>query len=138
MTIMSLKTWKQHLNINIFKYACVGGVCTILDLAVFAIFAKALNYHYVLVSSTGFALATLLNYLLCIRFVFQSGRRFSRRSEIVSLYVVSLIGLLLNQVVLVLFVEMFRTEMLLSKILATGAVFLWNYFSRSIYVFGKG
>ena len=51
---------------------------------------------------------------------------------------VSLIGLLLNQLVLVLFVEIFRAEMLLSKILATGAVFLWNYFSRSIYVFGKG
>ena len=35
------------------------GCVPILDLAVFAIFAKALSYHYVLVSSTGFALATL-------------------------------------------------------------------------------
>ena len=81
---MSFETWKQHLNINIFKYACVGGVCTVLDLSVFAVFAKVLSYNYILVSSTGFALATLLNYVLCIKFVFQSGRRFSRRSEIVS------------------------------------------------------
>ena len=134
---MNFKKLRQHVNLNIFRYACVGGVCTIFDLSVFMLFAKYLGYNYILVSSTGFAIATFLNYMLCIRFIFESGARFTKYSEITSIFTVSLLGLLFNQFALFFSVEVLGVEMFLSKVFATGAVFLWNYFSRSAYVFSK-
>lgn len=125
------------LNSNIFKYTCVGGVCTVFDLSAFLIFAKLLGFNYIFVSSVGFAIATLLNYYLCIRFIFLSGTRFNKKKELATIYFVSFIGLLFNQLTLLCFVEVLGIEILLSKIGATAVVFLWNYFVRSFYVFSK-
>lgn len=134
---MNFKKLRQHVNLDILRYACVGGVCTIFDLSVFAFFAKYLGYNYILVSSAGFAIATFFNYVLCIRFIFESGVRFTKYAEISSIFIVSMLGLLFNQLALFFCVEVFGVEMFLSKVFATGAVFLWNYFSRSAYVFSQ-
>ena len=123
------------MNFNIIKYFFVGGICTLLDLSLFYVFAKVLHYNYLIVSSIGFTLAVLLNYALCIKYIFQSGVRFSKNAEIVSVFLVSFMGLALNQGVLFCFAALLGTDILLSKIIATGAVFFWNYFSRSAYVF---
>lgn len=121
---------------TMLRYACVGGVAACVDIAFFAIFAKGLGYPYLWVAAYGFLLATLVNYLLSRRFVFTSSRH-GRMTEIGLVYLVSLLGLGLHQMILFWMVEHAAAGLITSKLIATGTVFLWNYLTRKYYVFAE-
>ena len=117
------------------RYFWVGACAALLDLAFFVLFHNLLGLNYLAVGVAGFVLATLLNYLLSIRWVFTSGARFGRGMEITSVYVVSLVGLALHAFVLYAAVESLALPPLLAKLLAIGLVFFWNYSARRYFVF---
>ena len=52
------------------------------------------------------------------------------------MFMVSGIGLVLNQAILAFCVESLKLSLLFSKLAATGVVFFWNYFARRVLVFG--
>ena len=120
---------------KLIRYGFVGGAAALVDWIIFAIFAKYLEYNYLVVATFGFFLATLVNYLLSIRFVFVSGARFNRTQETTLVYVVSGIGYLVNQLTLWTCHEIFGVELMLSKIIATGTVFFWNFGMRAQLIF---
>jgi putative flippase GtrA len=114
----------------------VGGVAACVDIGLFMLFARYLGLPYQPVAAATFTIATLVNYVLSVRYVFVSGARFGRKSEIVLVYVVSAVGLGLNALMLWGAVELARVSLLVAKLLATGTVFFWNYFARRHLVFG--
>lgn len=120
---------------RIIKYFFVGGAAAVVDIGIFFVFAKLLGYNYMAVGCVGFILATAVNYVLSIRFVFQSGVRFGKKTELAVIYAVSLIGLGLNQTILFTLVEKVGVELMLSKLAATFGVFLWNFSARNFIVF---
>jgi putative flippase GtrA len=120
---------------RLVRYFFVGGAAAALDISIFFFFAKVLSLNYLMVGAIGFLLATLLNYVLSIRHVFESGVRFGRRAEIFWVYLISIVGLSVNQMVLYTCVAMFKFELMLSKLLATIVVFFWNYAARRYFVF---
>lgn len=119
------------------RYFLVGGAAACVDIGLFLLFAKGFGLPYLRVAAASFVIATLVNYLLSVRFVFRSGQRFGRRWEIAMVYLVSGVGLALNQLILFVCVEMVQLGLLLSKLTATGAVFFWNYFARRFLIFGS-
>jgi len=120
---------------KIVRYFFVGGAAAALDISIFFVFAKLAGFNYLAVGCVGFIFATMLNYALSVRHVFQSGVRFSRRKELLLVYVVSIIGLAINQFALFTFVSQFSMELMLSKVAATLTVFLWNFAARNYFVF---
>jgi putative flippase GtrA len=121
---------------RIARYFAVGGVAACVDIGLFMLFAQHFGLPYLRVSAASFVVATLVNYLLSIRFVFVSGKRFRRRWEVALVFLVSAIGLVLNQAILAFCVESLALSLLFSKLAATGVVFFWNYFARRVLVFG--
>jgi len=121
---------------TVIKYACVGGIAACVDIGFFALFAKLLEYSYLWIAAFGFLLATWVNYHLSIIFVFADQRR-KRATEIGLVYLVSLLGLGLNQVILFWCVEKAEGELMISKLIATGSVFIWNYLARKYYIFAE-
>jgi putative flippase GtrA len=117
------------------RYFVAGGIAGLFDFLFFLLFNTLLGFYYLWVGISGFILATFINYWLSILFVFNSGARFSRRTEIISVYVVSLVGLLLHALILAIAIEKFVLPGPIAKILATGSVFIWNYTARHYYVF---
>ena len=122
---------------KIFRYFVVGGVAACVDIGFFFLFAKLAGFNYLIVAPLGFILATGVNYLLSVRHVFRSGVRFTRGREIFLVYVISAVGLLVNQAVLYGLVDLARMELMLSKLIATGTVFFWNYCARNYYLFAS-
>jgi putative flippase GtrA len=118
------------------RYFAVGGAAACVDIGLFMLFAKVMGLPYLRVAAATFIVATLVNYLLSVRFVFVSGRRFRRRWEITLVYAVSLVGLALNQAILSVSVEFAHFGLLYAKLTATGIVFFWNYLARRLFVFG--
>lgn len=85
--------------------------------------------------AVGFIIATAVNYFLSIRFVFESGVRFGFQKEISLVFLISLIGLGVNQAALYLGIGILGWDMLFIKLCATGAVFFWNFGARSQFIF---
>lgn len=117
------------------RYFIVGGFAATFDLLFFLAFCTWLGFNYLFVGMFGFILATLINYALSIRWVFESGLRFGPKKEIAAVYLVSTIGLGLHLLFLYVLVSQLGMYELTSKIIATGLVFLWNYSARHYYVF---
>jgi putative flippase GtrA len=120
---------------RVARYILVGGIAAIVDISIFFVFARHLGFNDLAVGAIEFSVATLVNYILSITHVFKSGVRFGRTQEIFWVYLVSLIGLLFNQIVLYLTIEPLGMEMMLGEILVTGSVFFWNYLSRQHLIF---
>ena len=122
---------------EIARYLVAGSLAAAVDFALFAVLAAYLRFDYLAVGCFTFVAATYANYVLSVRFVFESGVRFQRRQEIALVFLVSALGLVLNQAVLFVGVEWARLDILISKLCATGTVFAWNYNARSRFVFRR-
>ena len=127
---------RQHFN-NMVKYIFVGGAATCVDLSLFLVFAVWLGLNYLVIGGVGFLIATWVNYLLCIRFVYASGTRFSSRGEVVGVYLVSSGGLILHELLLYFAHESFGLHIFLAKVAAIGLVFFWNLSLRNFYIFAS-
>ena len=120
---------------KIIKYFFVGATAALTDISLFYIFAKLLGYNYLIVAFFSFITATLVNYILSIKYVFKSGIKFSKKKEISLIYAISGIALIINQVSLYILIDLITVEMTLSKVIATIITFFWNYFIRKNYIF---
>lgn len=120
---------------KLIKYFFVGGTAAVLDISIFYFFAQRLGYNYLIVAPVGFILATLLNYYLSIKIVFQKGSRFSPGLELLAIFAVSTFALAINQLCLYCSIDILHINKMISKIGATGVVFFWNYFLRKNFVF---
>lgn len=119
----------------LFKYLLVGGAAASLDIGIFSFFSGYCGWPWMPVSIASFILATLLNYFLSIQFVFESGAKYKRAQEILGVFIISTIALAVNQGILFVAIEIFQLNLILSKILATGTVFFWNFLGRKYFVF---
>jgi putative flippase GtrA len=122
---------------SIIRYLGISSIGAVIDFSIFFVFAKLLMYNYLWVAGFGFVIATLINYELCVRFIFERAVRFDKHQELVLIYIVSGIGLLLTQIILYLLISQANVELMISKITAMGVVFLWNYISRKYFIFNK-
>ena len=120
---------------KLLRYSFVGGVAAAVDLGIFIVGVRVLEFAWFFVAISSFILATAVNYLLSIRCLFDSGVRFRTRTEVSLVFLVSGIGLVVTQSVLWLLIETAGIEEVVSKCLATGTVFAWNYAARSRYIF---
>ena len=57
--------------------------------------------------------------------------------EIVSVYVASLIGLLLNLLIMWVAVDLFSCNEMVSKVVATAIVFAYNFLIRKLVIYKK-
>lgn len=128
--------WRSDVATAARKYLLVGGVSAILEWSIFAFFLYVLEQHYLVSGTFSFLLATAANYFLSIRFVFGTGRR-ARSHRIFLLYVVSAIGIVFNLGVLAVGIDLMGIHEMAAKVLATGAVFGWNFIARYYFVFQK-
>jgi len=120
---------------RLLRYFIVGGISATVDLSIFIVAVKGFQQNWFFVAICSFFVATTINYMLSVHYIFQSGIRFSKGGEVSLVFLVSGLGLLINQSVLWLLIESTGIDEVLSKILATGTIFFWNYAARSSFIF---
>lgn len=120
---------------RLFRYFFVGGAAAAMDFSIFFFLVKIVGAPWFSAALLSFVVATTANYLLSIRFVFVSRARFHRGHEIALVFIVSAVALIVNQSILWLTIERLGLNLLISKIAATGAVFLFNFACRHYFIF---
>ena len=123
------------MKLTLARYFLVGGTAAAVDYAIFFTAVTGLGFPWFPVAIFSFIIATLTNYLLSIRFVFESRVRFRRRDEIVLVFAVSAMAMALNQFILWTTIDVLGFNLLLSKVIGTGTVFLFNFTCRHYFIF---
>ena len=112
------------------KYILVGGICTSLDFLVLYLLVNYFALNYVLSSIFSFSFAVLLNYYLCTIWIFKIRKINNKYKEILFYILISIVGLLLNSGFIWFFTETFSLQFLLSKVVVTPIVLMWNFLGR--------
>jgi len=121
---------------KLVRYFFVGGAAAATDFALFALGVVVLGEeHWFAAGMFSFIVATAVNYALSIRIVFVAGVRFTRTHEIMLVFLVSLVGLAVNQTALWFFYKLAGVHILISKCLATATAFVWNFIGRNNFIF---
>lgn len=117
---------------KIISYFFVGGMSAVIEWIVFWIVNSFLDYNIAVVIS--FLLATLFNYYLGKVLTFKNNKH--SKKDIISIYIVSGIGLIFNILLMNIFIQIMHfSNEIIAKILSTGLVFIWNYISRRIFIY---
>lgn len=141
----------KKLMEQIIKFGFVGVLCFLID------FAISTGLFHLLINGTtrnvatavggffGFTISVVVNYILSMKFVFERKEDMSRKKEFVIFVILSLIGLGLNEVLLLACSVGYEASELLktlndtlwfaiSKIFATAVVMVYNFISRKIFL----
>ncbi len=82
-----------------------------------------------------FSLAVVVNYVLCLVFVFNNAQNGFK--QVVIFVITSFIGLFLNQLVMWIFVEILLLHYMIAKIGVTGIVMIWNFVTKKMALKGS-
>lgn len=137
----------KKLIAQLLKFGVVGGISFIVDFTVYAVLANVIGVHYLIAGVCSFVVSVTVNYLLSMRFVFESKDDMKKTTEFVIFVVLSLIGLGLNSVILYICVDLIYENWiwlnqwlgvdlmkLAAKIIATAIVMVYNFVSRKIFL----
>ncbi len=121
---------------SIVIYFFVGGVSFLANFGVFLMFVDLLGLHWLTANVAGFVAGTLMNYVLSIRFVFESRIFLRRHPEVFLTVIVSVFGVAMETLLIHLGHDVMNFALSLSKVCAAGVVFFWNYGARRFLIFG--
>ena len=114
------------------KFAVVGITSLMVDY-VFMVFLtenSAFGLDYFQACAFSYTLSVFVNYVLSMRYVFQGREDMGKVKEASIFFMLSLVGLLLNQVIMWVAVEVFQIYYVIAKLLSTLLVTNYNFISR--------
>lgn len=117
------------------RYVAVGGIAFIIDFLVLN-GALALAQHYIVATSVAFMAGLLVNYCLCVLWVW-NGTQARSFKDVFIFSLIGVGGLLLTLGLMWLAVDVFSWDVRISKISIAAVVLLWNFGLRKIFVFFK-
>lgn len=131
---MENKNPKINENVRQFMlYLIVGGGATLVEWVLFHFLNGRFKIHYMISTSIAFAISTFANWAFGRLLMFQANQ--SVFKELVKIYLTAIAGLLMNLVIMWLAIEQFGIDEMLSKIIATGIVFFWNFLIRKFLIY---
>ncbi len=127
------KIKNNKLLMQILKFGIVGGTAFIVDYGIFTILSQFLNIHYLIASIISFSISVIYNYILSIKWVFDVSKKQTTK-EFAIFVILSVIGLGLNSLIMYISVDLLNIHEMISKILATAIVMVYNFITRKIFI----
>ena len=119
---------------QIIRFGLVGFLCFFIDYGLLLALTELAGFHYLVSGALSFAVSVVVNYLLSMKFVYEARARENRTGEFITFVLLSLVGLLINQLVMWVVVEFLGIWYQLAKIGATAIVMVYNFVSRKIII----
>ena len=120
--------------VQLFLYLIVGGLATLVEWGAFYELNQRLTVHYMAATALAFALSTFANWGFGRLILFRVSNQ-NTWFELVKIYAVSIIGLLFNIGIMYVEVDKLMMYEMLSKMIATGIVFIWNFLIRKLVIY---
>ena len=145
----------EKLMQQILKFGAVGIFCFAIDFVITNGVAALLRSGMGMSTGRaaligafwGFVISVIVNYLLSMKYVFERKEDMSRKKEFVIFTILSLVGLVLNEAIIKVSIDVIYENSLWlqsllgpalvtagAKIVATGIVMVYNFITRKIFL----
>ncbi len=121
---------------ELIRFCLVGGISFLIDFGLLYVLTTFGGIHYLYSSGISFTVSVLINYWLCVHFVFVTAKEQSA-FQATLFFGSSLVGLGINQFCMWLFVDVVGIYFMIAKIIATIIVTAWNYVAKRKAVYGN-
>lgn len=131
---------KRNIVGQFLRYFVTGGLAFVVDFGAFALALYCFEIHYLLANLIGLMFGNVVNYLLSLGWVFSAEKRKMEKHRIIEIIVfvaISLVGMGLNELLMLLMVGFAGLNEMLSKIVAAGIVLVYNFLARKFILFHK-
>lgn len=119
---------------QLIKFGLVGIICFFIDYFLMIVLTELGNVNYLFSSGISFSISVIVNYILSMRFVFKSKEKVNKAWEFFVFVFLSIVGLGLNEVMMWFIVEKMGIFYMLSKIVVTIIVMIYNFITRKIFL----
>jgi putative flippase GtrA len=120
--------------LKFLKFCAVGFSGMIIDFGTTWLLKEKLKVNKYIANSCGFILAASSNYMLNRIWTFESHRQ-QIVSEYFSFIGISVVGLVLNNIIVYFLSDKLKWNFYLSKIFAIGVVIIWNFGMNFLFTF---
>ncbi|QUF83047.1 GtrA family protein [Clostridium butyricum] len=124
----------KNLINQIIKFGIVGVLAFLIDYVLLFLLVEYLGMYYLISSAISFTVSVVFNYICSMKFVFARRDDISKKKEFIVFLILSIVGLLINQAMMWIMVEKLLIYYMISKIIVTGIVMIWNFISRKIFL----
>ncbi len=121
--------------IQLFRYTFVGGAAFMVDFTTLFILTEFFKVYYLISAGIAFLFGVIVNYSLSISWIFNTRRFKNKWIEFGIFAFVGVVGLGLNEIFIWFFTEHVHFYYLISKLVSTAFVYLWNFFARKYILF---
>jgi len=125
----------QLLLTNDFLKFIISGVLSVcIEFFILIVLVESFHVNYLIANTVSFIITNIFNYLLSRLWVFgKSDRRI--RYELLLFFSTTTVGLLINQLIMWLMVDVYVVNYKMAKLAAIVIVVLWNFWSKKFLVF---
>lgn len=135
MNINELKSNKKIMEI--FRFVVTGGLSFVVDYGILVGLTTGLGVNYLISSAISFTVSVIVNYFLCVLWVFDGADKSNDKKVVVMFVGSSVIGLVFNQILMYLFVSVFGIFYMIAKVITTLIVMVWNYVAKKMALVRK-
>lgn len=119
------------------KFGVVGAIAFLIDYGVLMLLSQVIGMDPVISASISFVVSVVFNYVASMHYVFTRRDDISRRREFTIFVILSAIGLVINEIIMVIGVNVLGDSALMvtiTKLVATAIVMVWNFVSRKMWL----
>jgi dolichyl-phosphate beta-glucosyltransferase len=116
------------------KYATVGVTGTALDVGSLYVFVDLLHIPVLVAAALSFILAVVNNFVLNKIWTFRNNSR-NFRKQFIKFFLVSVVGLVLTEIFMAMFVYLLDIWYILSKLITSVIVLTWNFLANKNWTF---
>lgn len=124
----------KKLIAQFMKFGIVGVTAFLIDYGLMVALTEFFGVPYLISNTISFTVSVVFNYVASMRYVFERRDDMSRRREFIIFVVLSIIGLILNDLFMWLFVSVWFIDYRIAKIIVTVLVAIWNFVTRKIFL----
>ncbi len=127
------KTDNSYLQF--IKYFFASAIALFADMAVLFVLTEFCHIYYLISATISFLAGIAITYIFSKLYIFTKTSISSKTAEFTVFLVIGIIGLILNNIFLYIFTDVFDIHYMLSKCLVIAITYLWNYFARKKFIF---
>lgn len=116
------------------KFGIVGIIAFLIDYGLMVALTEFFGVPYLISNTVSFIVSVIFNYVASMRYVFERRDDLSRHREFIIFVVLSVIGLILNDLLMWVFVSIWFIDYRIAKLVVTFLVSIWNFVTRKIFL----
>lgn len=121
---------------QIAGFGIVGIIATVIDFGIMNLLHYGCGLSILISNTAGFVVSVVFNYMASMKYVFNHRDDMSKRREFAIFVILSVVGLLLNDGIVLALNRGLALEANIAKICATALVMVYNFISRKLLLDG--